>query len=150
MVLSKVQVTPMIHNKRTFEWEMTTPTPHKPHLSSCTSSFFLSNHFSSEDFFICFWPTVDRSLSFSVREIMLLHCYCLAHCGGSTLERKVVVCPFRTHTLHCERTPWFGGHRDIRSFTGYEPKYTSMAHRNLMFRTGSRRYHSGKISQEVR
>ena len=45
-------------------------------------------------------------------------------------ERKVVVSPFYTHTLHCEHTPWFG-HSYIHPFTrrqGQKGKDGGQAH----------------------
>ena len=84
------------------------PTPYKPHLSSCTSSIFLSNHFSSEDFCICFWLTVDRSLLFCSRNsvvALLLPCALWRQYFGK--ESRCVSIPHPYTALRAHSVVWW-------------------------------------------
>ena len=99
MTSSNVEVPLMTHRWRTPQWGVKTPIPHKPHLSSCKSSFCHGNVVQVKTPACC---------SLSAVQVSALCFLAFAYCNGSTRKGKSLCA--HTHTLHCERTPWICGY----------------------------------------
>ena len=113
------------------------PTPHKPHLVSCTSRFCHFNLSSQDCSIFCSASVVQVSaLCFAHSHSLVAQCSRPAHCDGSTRREKLLCVQNHARTLHCERTLWFRGYRKHTLVTVYEPNYSSWARRNLRMRNG--------------
>ena len=120
---SKVGVPLMIHRRRTSQRRGEIPTPHKPHLSSCTSSCFSQPYGSSQDFSILSLALSSSNLCFVCRAQTFLESVGTVP-SPSVLrrqcsERNVVACPHHTRALQCERSPLFAWSQKTYIFTHF-------------------------------
>ena len=83
-----------------------------------------------------------KTLAFCLASVLEVSALCF-WCSASALRIATAAlgkesrCVSPPHPyMHCERTPWFCGYRDIHPFTGFEPKYMSMARKFLLMRSG--------------
>ena len=114
MAFSRVQVTPIIHDKRTSERGVKTPTRHKARLSSCTSGFshgaiVIVQVFQIFAFVFSFRSQVS-ALCFGNRHslILWLHCYRFAY-GDDSIRKGKSSCvhtTLRTLQLRARSVVW--------------------------------------------
>ena len=121
IVASKVGVPLMIHCRRTSEREVKTPTPHKPLLSSCISSYRHSNlFFSSQDIGICFNPKVVRSLLCVSRTDML------GFCGCSVIALRIATAVLGRRMRSISIPLYYTAHQTLRGFAVPEDRHFSL------------------------
>ena len=108
----------LIHDKRTSERGVRTPTRHKPRVSSCTSSFchgaiVIVQVFKSRLCHLLSASGVRSLLGASRTDSLWCCCIAVALRVATTVSRRgTSLCVHSTlHTVHCERFPWFGGYR---------------------------------------
>ena len=120
----------MMHRRRTSEWVVKMTTPHKPHSVFLHVQLFHSNIVQVKTLAFCLQPSAFQvsPLCFAHRHSwgLLVPCYRLAYCDGSTRKSLRVHATLRG----------FCGDRDMHLSQVMSPSPNSMTRRNLLTRSG--------------
>ena len=116
---------------------MTTPTPHKPHLSSCTSSFCHSNIVLAKTFGFGHLPSGVRSLLYAPTILVAVGTV-LSPCvlrRQYSEENHCVSIP-HSYTARIKHSVVFTVTEDMNSSPRCEPKYNFDESKNVLMRSG--------------